>query len=87
MKALQHKLCNDVLGAPKGVLIEQCHALAIRREQYEDGTHVVVSFWKPSASDLKQLNDGACVALLIQGTTHAPLCVGVVDDERITVSD
>jgi hypothetical protein len=78
MDFIQDIRCNDVLGAPPGVSIEQCRALPIRRAQLEDGIPVVQSFWRPTPQELKMLNSGAPVVLSIFGHTHAPVTMQVV---------
>lgn len=79
MRFFQDPRCNFVLGAPSGVPIESCTALPVRRAQYEDGTPVVQSFWKPSPEELKMLNEGKPILLSIWGETHAPVSMEVVD--------
>lgn len=80
MERAQHKTNNDVLGAPPGVPIEQCHALPITRVQFADGVVAVLSYWRPTTRELELINAGAPVRLLVTGTTHAPLSLGVSGD-------
>jgi hypothetical protein len=80
MQAIQHISNNDVLGAPKGVPIEECHALRITRARYPDGTHVVISYWKPDDAELDRLKAGLPVRLSVWGHTHAPVNIGVAGD-------
>lgn len=77
----QHPTNNDVLGAPRGVSIEDCTALAITRVQFgPGGPPGVASFWRPDTAELQLLNAGASVRLSIHGNTHAPVYVGVDGD-------
>lgn len=46
-----------------------------------DGHMVMTSAWKPSAEELEQLNKGAAVALVIYGTIHPPVALGVFPAE------
>lgn len=78
MNKAQHPKNNDVLGAPLGVPIDECGALPITRVKLDDkGLQGVVSYWRPTDQELAALQAGALVAILIQGSTHAPLYVGV----------
>ena len=83
MRAIQHRTSNAVLGAPKGSTVEECRPLPITRIQYPDGTPAVGSFWKPDAEQLALLAAGASVRLIVLGTTHPPLSVGVDGDGGI----
>ena len=80
MKKMQHRTNNDVLGAPPGTPIEECEALPITRLRFEDGTRGVASYWTPSEDELALLKRGAAVRLIVLGTTHAPLILGVDGD-------
>lgn len=82
MTPIQHTSCNAVLGAPRGVSIDQCKALAIRRVQYEDGACAVQSFWKPSAEELALLNAGHPVQLELWGVTMPPALLTVAVDRE-----
>lgn len=76
MSPIQHPSNNRVLGAPKGVPIEDCRALAVTDVEMH-GAPAVASFWRPDAQELALLNSGKAVVLFVQGQTHAPLFVGV----------
>lgn len=76
MIPMQHPSNNRVLGAPKGVPIEDCKALAVTDTVMNDAP-AVASFWRPDAQELALLNAGKAVVLMVQGQTHAPLFVGV----------
>lgn len=77
MRQTQHPSNNSVLGAPPGVGIEACTALAITRVQFPDGTPAVRSYWRPTDAERAAIASGALVELTVWGTTHAPLYVGV----------
>lgn len=84
MTPRQHPSNNDVLGAPAGMPIDRCRALPITRIVYEpSGTPAVVSYWQPSAEQLRLLNEGRAVWLSVWGRAHPPLAVGVDGDGRL----
>lgn len=83
MNPIQHPTNNKVLGAPpdwdqsKGY----CNALPITK--LENDTRLsLVSFWRPSAAELKALNEGHPLMLWIHSAAHPPVSLGVegVDD-------
>lgn len=37
----------------------------------------MVSFWRPTAEELEQLNAGGLVTLYVFGTMHPPVSIGV----------
>ena len=81
MRATQHPSNNDVLGAPPGATIEECHALPITRVRFElTDEHGCVSFWRPTAAELALLQAGRSVRLCVLGRTHPPISVGVDGD-------
>lgn len=77
MKAVQHPNNNDVLGAPRGVPIEECKPLAITRVRYTDGSDGVWSYWRPDAAERAAIAAGADVCLMCLGQTHPPLLLAV----------
>ena len=77
MNFIQHPLCDDVLGAPKGVPIEECRALPILRASI-DGIPVVQSFWQPDAIELEAIKAGHPVILTVWGHTHPPVLLQVL---------
>lgn len=78
MDRTQHPSNNGVLGAPLGWDQQEmsCSALPITRVTIE-GTPAMVSFWRPTAAELTQLNAGGTVALCVFGGIHPPVSVGV----------
>lgn len=81
MNPTQHKSNNDVLPAPPGVAIEDCRALPITRVVFHpSGRPGVMSYWQPSAEELKLLAQGHAVYLSFWGQTHPPVSVGVDGD-------
>lgn len=84
MQPIQHPTNNDVLAAPPGVSADECRALYITRLLYQpSNTPAVVSYWQPSAEQLRLLNAGKPVWLSIIGYTHPPLAIGVDGDGRL----
>lgn len=80
MRPIQHPTNNAVLGAPPGVAIEDCKALAITRVVFEgSGAPAVRSYWQPSEAERRALAAGAPVCLQVWGTTHPPVAL-LVDD-------
>ena len=80
MNKIQHPSNNSVLGAPKGMSIEDCVALPITRIQYADGTLAVSSYWQPTEVELALLRQGKSVRITILGITHSPIILGVDGD-------
>ena len=80
MRATQHPSNNDVLGAPPGATIDECHALPITRILYEDGTHAIAHYWKPDGRELNALLAGESVRVIVLARTHSPMSLGVSGD-------
>jgi hypothetical protein len=78
MDRTQHPTNNLVLGAPAGWDQQQlpCGALPVTQLMV-DGQPAMVSFWRPSAEELAQLQAGAFVSLWVYGAGHPPVAVGV----------
>jgi hypothetical protein len=74
----QHPSNNAVLGAPKGWDQAElpCGALPITRV-VDGGVNHVVSFWRPTADELKALASGALVELWVVGHTMPPVALAV----------
>lgn len=75
MNHIVHTTHNRALGAPAGWKQGdlQCDALTIRDDTMGNGVRCVVSHWKPTAEELKALNDGAVIALAVIGQTMPPV--------------
>lgn len=76
MDRMQHPSNNGVLGAPPGYTYQDCMALPITRVEYGGGP-CVISYWRPDAEEIALIVARKPVMLLVQGTTHAPVFVGV----------
>ena len=63
--------------------IDECNALPITRIQYVDGTLAVASYWRPTPAELELLASGQSVRLIVLGTTHPPLMLGVDGDGEL----
>lgn len=83
MNPTQHPSNNDVLRPPAGASVDECRALPITRVVYGETTPAVISYWKPSAEQLRLLNTGAPVWLSVLGMTHPPMAIGVDGDGRL----
>lgn len=77
MRPIQHPSNNDVLGAPKGVSIDECKALPITRVKYPNGMAGVWSYWQPSEAEKQAITNGAPVRFSCLGITHPPVSIGV----------
>ena len=78
MNKVQHHSNNAVLGAPANwdQKVLPCNALPVTRAEV-DGVPVVVSYWRPSPSDLAALNAGQHIALSVVGVTMPPVAMFV----------
>lgn len=78
MDKVQHPSNNKVLGAPAGWDQSDvpCSALAVTEIAWGDGP-AIVSFWKPTAQELADLNAGAYVALWVSGQGMPPVALSV----------
>jgi hypothetical protein len=78
MDFVSHPSNNLLLGAPSDwdQSKTSCGALPATRMEV-DGNPVIVSFWKPTADELQQLQAGGTVALWVYGTSHPVVAVGV----------
>lgn len=74
----QHPSNNAVLGAPKGwdQAEAPCNALPVTHVEI-DGIRQVVSFWRPTADELKAIANGALVMLWVVGNTMPPVALTV----------
>jgi hypothetical protein len=76
---LQHPTNNQVLGAPPSWDHSQqgyCNALPVTKVLEGDRVSMV-SFWRPSAAELKAINAGAPIMLWIHSASHPPVSIGV----------
>ena len=80
MFRFQHQSNNDVIGAPRGMGSDECSALPVTRIQYADGTHAVVSFWRPTEEEIALIRQGRPVRLITLGQIIAPVALGVDGD-------
>ncbi len=78
MERVQHPSNNEVLGAPTGWRQSElpCGALPITRTDV-DGKPAIISFWRPTAEELAQLNAGGTIALWVLRNAMPPisLCI------------
>lgn len=94
MEAVKLPGMNRELAPPKGWDPEkngECTPLPVFAEVH-NGSIVMTSAWKPSEEELAHLTSGGAVALVIYGTLHPPIAVGVfapehVPDARVPVLD
>lgn len=78
MKHFQHKSNNGVLGAPQGWNQSEtpCGALPVTKCLL-DGKPAMKSYWRPSEEEIRALVDGHHITLLVLGTVHPPVAIGV----------
>lgn len=78
MNRTQHPSNNAVLGAPAGWSQAELpvNALPITRTEV-GGKPAVVSFWRPTAEEIADINAGAYVALWVLGSTMPPIAIQV----------
>lgn len=63
---------NAFLGAPEGMTEEECSALSILRTIDSNDNPVVISCWKLTQDELKEINETGRVWLGIMGHTMPP---------------
>lgn len=82
MRATQHKTNNRVIGAPPGWDQKElpCTALAITDTTVE-GLPAIASFWQPNEADLKVLNAGGLVVLVVLGQGMPPVILDTIRNE------
>ncbi len=85
MNIHNHWSCNDVLN-PAKVDEDTVAPLPINRRK-SDGYHVTSSFWKPSPDELLWLQSGGVVMLSVRSSSHPPVRVDVVSENRQLNSD
>ena len=86
MDIFEHPLCNLLLKAPpdRPEVVDlpawrgMVEVVDPSKPEGISMTHAVISFWKPTPSELALLNSNGCVALQCVGTTAPPVYVGVV---------
>lgn len=78
MRYVQHKSNNRVLGAPAGWDQKElpCGALPIT-DTVVEGKPAFMSYWKPSAEELKVLNRGGLICLGILSVATSPVWLAV----------
>lgn len=74
MKFIPHPSNNLVLGAPKDWDQEAipCGALPVTRTP-----NAFTSYWQPNAEELKAMNAGQPVLLIVFGEIHPPVAIEV----------
>lgn len=77
MKPVEFEQQDIILGPPPDMERGTCGGLPIRRLTNDIGP-TMESYWKPSAEDLKMLNEGGHVRLNVYGHGHPPVWVDVM---------
>ena len=82
MEFVNHPLCNIVYNPAEGT--EHFVApLPVVQQVLDDGSILLSSMWKPSASELEFMNAGGLVMLNVFGSSHPPVSIAVVDPSII----
>lgn len=76
MEIVRHPLCTKDLAAPPDMPEPDCSPLPVLEKTDEFGTWSV-SFWKPSAEELRQLSQGGTIALWVRAQDEAHPVVGL----------
>lgn len=79
MEPAIHHSNNTVFNPPKGDA--ECQSLSATRATVL-GRESVITFWKPNGEELKQLNEGRSVAVILYTPIIPPMWV-VVDDSKL----
>jgi len=76
---IKHPSCTHSLGAPEDMTDEQCASLPVLYEEHEGSTYAI-SFWKPTETELLELNGGGLVTLFVraQGRQHPVVGLGTL---------
>lgn len=77
MNRSQHSSNNHVFQAPPGLKIDECKSLPVTVKQFEDGSRVIQSFWRPTQHELDLLKLGCYVRVDVLGDTMPPIKVEV----------
>lgn len=85
MQIHNHWSCNDTLN-PAIADADTVAPLPVNRRDV-DGYHVTSSFWKPEPDELLWLQNGGVVMLSVLSSSHAPVRVDVVSDDRLLDND
>lgn len=72
MQSLAIKGCSPPIGRAQGY-----NGLHIKHDVEEDGTPTMTSAWEPTPAELKDLNEGASIHLVILGNIHPPVSLQV----------
>ena len=66
---------NGVLGAPAGMTPDECEPLSVWRGANDLGAAVVVSCWKVTPEELREIEKTGRVWLVVLGQTMPPVVV------------
>jgi hypothetical protein len=81
MEIFHHPACTHNLVAPSDMQDGSCEALPVMYEETPHGVFAV-SFWKPTADELKSLNSGSAIALGVRavGRQHPVVWLSTTKD-------
>jgi hypothetical protein len=65
---------DGVLGLPGG---NEDNDLWYQHQEHESGDHIFLSVWEPDEEQRRAIAEGANVQLLIWGSGHPPVSVGI----------
>lgn len=64
---------NCVLSKPEDMSVDQCTCLSVFQGDSQDGIPLIISCWKPTKEELKEINKTGRVWLTVLGKTMAPV--------------
>ena len=72
MEATNFEESNHALGPPPGMTEDEVFTLRVWKGQYDDGTPIVISCWRPTQAELDEINRTGRVWLEVMGNTMPP---------------
>lgn len=86
MRWIKFKGQTHSFGAPPGVSSSDCGSLPLKLsdERFSDGMGLSFrSYWKPSTEEIRMLQAGYSIELLIRGDGHPPVMLSVENVQEI----
>jgi len=70
---------NCVLNPPQGMSADECSPISVLRGRLESGAMAIVSCWKPTRTELEEIERTGRVWILCLGMTQPPMSVLAFD--------
>lgn len=64
---------NKIYTKPEGWTDEECGDLSVWQGNYNNGTPVIISYWKPTPDDMATLNSGGGIYLQVCTSVQPPV--------------